>query len=82
MKPGTDDTANLTGGQIQEVLDFLIYSGLEPIVTPAPEPGENPDSGLEPGEDPDAGREPIENPLPENGEHYEWPDQPTIIIVG
>lgn len=25
-------TSNLTGGQIQEVLDFLIYSGLEPII--------------------------------------------------
>lgn len=28
----TVDTSNLTGGQIQEVLDFLIYSGLEPVV--------------------------------------------------
>lgn len=27
-----DDTSNLTGGQIQEVLDFLIYSGLEPLI--------------------------------------------------
>jgi DNA-directed RNA polymerase sigma subunit (sigma70/sigma32) len=26
------DTHNLTGGQIQEVLDFLIYQGLEPII--------------------------------------------------
>lgn len=26
------DTDNLTGGQIQSVLDFLIYNGLEPIV--------------------------------------------------
>lgn len=26
------DTSNLTGGQIQEVLDYLIYRGLEPIV--------------------------------------------------
>lgn len=26
------DTSNLTGGQIQEALDFLIYKGLEPII--------------------------------------------------
>lgn len=26
------DTSNLTGGQIQEALDFLIYQGLEPII--------------------------------------------------
>lgn len=26
------ETSNLTGGQIQEVLDFLIYNGLEPII--------------------------------------------------
>ena len=26
------DTSNLTGGQTQELLDFLIYSGLEPII--------------------------------------------------
>ncbi len=32
MKTGLEDTANLTGGQIQEVLDFLIYGGLEPII--------------------------------------------------
>ena len=26
------ETSNLTGGQIQEALDFLIYKGLEPVV--------------------------------------------------
>jgi hypothetical protein len=31
-KPHIDDTSNLTGGQIQQVLDFLIYRGLEPII--------------------------------------------------
>ena len=30
--PKTIDTSNLTGGQIQEALDFLIYRGLEPII--------------------------------------------------
>lgn len=28
----SDKTSNLTGGQIQEALDFLIYKGLEPVV--------------------------------------------------
>lgn len=31
-KPVLCDTHNLTGGQIQEALDFLIYKGLEPII--------------------------------------------------